>query len=153
MFSGYAMVLFDSGASHSFISSAFVKAHDIKVDIGNHEWHVRIPTGETQVSKAICMRCPLTLGYLEMPADLVVMDMNDFDIILGMDWLSEHHVFIDCKEKKVIFEIPNQQTFCFQGIRTQTPITLSTLQVGNLKKEACRGYLVSLQGMEKQDLI
>ena len=36
-----------------------------------------------------------------MPADLVVMEINDFDIILGMDWLSEHYAFIDCQEKRV----------------------------------------------------
>ena len=113
LFSGHALILFDSGASHSFVSSSFVKAHDMKMNVGTHEWHVRIPTGETQVSRAVCKRCPLTLSYLKMPADLLVMEMNDFDIILGMDWLSEHHAFIDCKEKKVIFEIPNQQTFCF----------------------------------------
>ena len=101
MYSGYAMVLFDSGASHSFVSASYVKAHDMKVDIGNHEWHVRIPIRETHVSKAICMRCPLTIGYLKIPADLVVMEMNDFDIILGIDWLSEYYAFIDCRKKKV----------------------------------------------------
>ena len=89
----------------------------------------------------------------KMPADLVVMKMNDFDIILGMEWLSEHHAFINCQEKKVIFEIPNQQTYCFQGIHTQTPVALSTLQVENLRKEVREGYLVSLQGIEKQDPI
>ena len=118
LFSGHALILFDSGASHSFVASSFVKTHNMKMNIGNHEWHVRIPTGETQVSRAVCKRCPLTLSDLKMPADLVVMEMKDFDIILGMDWLSEHHAFIDCKEKRVIFEILNQQTFCFQGIRT-----------------------------------
>ena len=107
LFSGHALILFDSDASHSFVSSSFVKTHNMKMDVGNHEWHVRIPMGETQVSRAVCKRCPLTLSYLKMLTDLVVMEMNDFDIILGMDWLSEHHAFIDYKEKKVIFEIPN----------------------------------------------
>ena len=144
LFSGHALILFDSGASHSFVSSSFVKAHDMKMDVGTHEWHVRIPTRETQVSRAVCKRCPLTLSYLKMPADLVVMEINNFDIILGMDWLSEHHAFIDCREKRVIFEIPNQQTYCFQGIHTQTPVTLSTLQVCHMKKVVHEGYLVSL---------
>ena len=84
MFSGYAMILFDSGASHSFVSSSFVKAHDMKTEAGNEEGHVRIPTGDTQISKAVYRRCPITLGYIEMPANLVVMEINDFNIILGM---------------------------------------------------------------------
>ena len=126
------------------MSSSFVEAHDIKMDVGTHEWHVRIPTGETQVSRVVCKRCPLTLSYLKMPADLVVMEMNDFDIILRMDWLSEHHTFIDCREKRVIFKIPNQQTYCFQGIRTQTLVALSTLPVCHIKKVVHEGYMVSL---------
>ena len=113
LFSRYALILFDSGTSHSFVSTSFVKAHDLKMDIGNHKWHVRIPTGKTQVSRAVCKRCPLTLRYLKMPANLVVMEMNDFDIILGMDWLSEHFVFIDCREKRVIFEIPSRRMYYF----------------------------------------
>ena len=85
------MILFDSGASHSFVSSSFVKAHDMKTEVGNEEWRIRVPTGDTQISKAICKRCPLMLGYLKMPADLVFMEINDFDIILGMDWLSKYY--------------------------------------------------------------
>ena len=118
LFSGYAMILFDSGASHSFVSSNFVKAHDVKMDDENQEWHVRVPTGDTQISKAICKRFPIIIGYLTMPADLVVMEINDFDIILGMDWLSEHYAFIDCREKKVVFKIPDRRTYYFQGMRT-----------------------------------
>ena len=54
LFSGYAMLLFDSGASHSFVSASFVKAHDLKTEVGNEEWHVRVPTGDTQISKVVC---------------------------------------------------------------------------------------------------
>ena len=62
---------------------------------------------EYYISKAICKRCHIMLGYTKMPVDLVVMEINDFDIILGMDWLSGHYAFIDFLEKMVIFEIPD----------------------------------------------
>ena len=129
LFFGYAMLLFDSGASHSFVSSSFVKAHNMKTKVGSEEWHVRIPTGDTQISRAVCRRCPIMLGYMKMPADLVVMEMNDFDIILGMNWLSEHYAFIDCWEKRVIFEIPDRQIYYFQGMCTDAPFAMRALQV------------------------
>ena len=113
LLSGYAIILFDSGASHSFVSSSFVKAHDVNMEDGNKEWHVRVPTGDTQISKAVCKRFPIMIGYLTMPTDLVVMEINDFDIILGMDWSSEHYAFIDCREKKVVFKIPDRRTYYF----------------------------------------
>jgi len=37
----------------------------------------------------------------------------DFDIILGMDWLSRVHTVIDCQKKSVIFQILNQLEFEF----------------------------------------
>ena len=67
------------------------------------------------------------LGHLKMPADLVVMEINDFDIILGMDWLLEHYAFIYCREKRVIFEIPKRRTYYFQGMHIHIPVVLSAL--------------------------
>lgn len=41
-----------------------------------------------------------------MYAELYVLDMLDFDVILGMDWSSTHYARIDCRNKEVKFEIP-----------------------------------------------
>ena len=97
-----AIVLFDSGASHSFISESFAKKCSLEMVKDNKEWNIRIPTGENRITTLICKRCPIILGHLVLPADLIVLDMRDFDIILKMDWLSEHYAFIDCRSKKVI---------------------------------------------------
>jgi len=43
--------------------------------------------------------------------------MHDFDAILGMDWLSTHHAVVECFEKRVIFHIPGQFEFFFEGDR------------------------------------
>ena len=42
----------------------------------------------------------------ELLADLVLLDVIDFDVILGMDWLAQHYGSLDCREKVVIFRIP-----------------------------------------------
>ena len=140
-----AIVLFDSGATHSFVASTFVK-EVVKSDKG---WNITIPTGVNQVATWICRRCPIFLGHLILPADLIVLDMKEFDIILGMDWLSEHYAFIDCRGKKVIFEIPGEGTCYFDGTRTPTPeaspIKLSCI-MGETRNE---GYLVSIQEIEE----
>ena len=50
--------------------------------------------------------------------DLKVVDMTDFDIILGMNWLAENFASIDCHKKEVIFTPPNGLTFKFKGTFT-----------------------------------
>ena len=50
--------------------------------------------------------------------------MYDFDAILGMDWLSTHHAIVECFEKCVIFHIPGQSEFYFEGDRKVKPLSI-----------------------------
>ena len=49
--------------------------------------------------------CPVSIEGRELLADLVLLDVVDFDVILGMDWLSQHFATVDCRRKEVIFKI------------------------------------------------
>ena len=49
--------------------------------------------------------CPVMIGYQEMLVDLVLLDLRDLDVILGMDWLASYHASIDCFGKQVTFSI------------------------------------------------
>ena len=53
----------------------------------------------------------------ELLADLVLLDVMDFDVILGMDWLSHHYATIDYWRKEVIFRISNDEEFKLWVIR------------------------------------
>ncbi|GMH11572.1 hypothetical protein Nepgr_013413 [Nepenthes gracilis] len=65
--------------------------------------------------------------------DLVLLNMGDFDVILGMDWLAKNHATIDYFMKKVYFNIPEMEVFFFQGIRkTEMPILISALHAKHL---------------------
>ena len=59
--------------------------------------------------------CPVLVEGRELLADLVLLDVIDFDVILGMDWLARHYASLDCREKVVIFRIPNDDEFRFRG--------------------------------------
>ena len=41
--------------------------------------------------------------------------MSKFDVILGMDWLMTHRVFIDCDRRKVTSYTPDDVCVMFQG--------------------------------------
>ena len=145
MFDVNAIVLFDSGATHSFVATSFVKAHQLQVEESDRGWYITIPTGVNQVATWSCKRCPIFLGHLILPTDLIVLDMKEFDIILGMDWLSEHYAFIDCRGKRVIFEIPNEGVCYFKGAKTSTPEEKSGNLSCVLGETRYEGYLASIQ--------
>jgi len=48
-----------------------------------------------------------------LAADLIVIEMNDFDVIFGMNWLSRNFAFIDCQTKRVTFKRPHSEEFHF----------------------------------------
>ena len=49
----------------------------------------------------ICHNCELEISGILLTVDLRVMDMIEFDVILGMDWLTAHRVVIDCDRRRV----------------------------------------------------
>ncbi|XP_028127120.1 uncharacterized protein LOC114323659 [Camellia sinensis] len=51
--------------------------------------------GQTRVN-LVCKSCELGISGSYLICDLRVMDMSDFDVIIGMDWLSVHRAIIDC---------------------------------------------------------
>ena len=63
----------------------------------------------------ICRRCELEIFGIQITVDLRVMDMLEFDVILGMDWLTAYRVVIDCERRRVIAYTQDGTRVIFQG--------------------------------------
>ena len=72
---------------------------------------VATPLGDSSVLDRVCRSCTVSLDDLQFTADLIVLPMSEFDIILGMDWLSSYHVSIDCFAKTICLRLPGQVEF------------------------------------------
>ena len=59
-------------------------------------------------------------------ANLILLDIHDFDVILGMDWLSRHHAIVDCYRKEVRFCRPGQTEVVFNELRKTLPNSIMT---------------------------
>ena len=55
------------------------------------------------------MSCVICIEDRELLADLVLLDMHDFVVILGMDWLAFYHASVHCFEKEVVFKPPGEK--------------------------------------------
>jgi hypothetical protein len=93
-----ATVLFNSGASHSFISSSFVVRHQLPITIMKQTVLVSSPRGEMR-TKHICPAISITIRGVDFLANLIVLDSKGIDIILGMDWLRKYDEVILCAER------------------------------------------------------
>ena len=63
----------------------------------------------------MCRDCELEISGILLTVDLRVMDMSEFDVILGMDWLTAHRIVIDCDRRRVTSYTHDGTSFMFQG--------------------------------------
>jgi hypothetical protein len=83
------IVLFDLGASHSFISSSFVAKHNLPLATMKQTMLVSSPGGEMR-TKHICLVVSINIRGVDFLSNLILLDSMGIDIILGMDWLSKY---------------------------------------------------------------
>ena len=95
-----ASVLFDSGATHSFVSIVFIRLSRL---VRTLELGLAVTTsiGKTMVYKRIVCECLVSICGRVLPTNLVVLPMLSYDIILKMDWLMKYSAVIDCARKQV----------------------------------------------------
>ena len=94
-------MLFDSGASHSFIVSSIVIELSLEAKALEEPLYVSSPLGIRARIGMICRGCELEISWTLLTVDLRIMNMSEFDVILGMDWLTAYRVVIDCEHKRV----------------------------------------------------
>ncbi|XP_070003448.1 uncharacterized protein [Nicotiana sylvestris] len=104
--SGDASVLFDPGSTYSYVSSLFAHFLDIHCEPLGTPVHVSTPVGDSVVVDRIYRSCMVTFYGFKTRADLLLLDMTDFEVILDMDWLSQYHIVLDCHTKAVTVAMP-----------------------------------------------
>ncbi|TYJ96331.1 pol protein [Cucumis melo var. makuwa] len=106
---------------------------------------VSTPFGEVLLSKEKIRACQIEIANQMLDVTLLVLDMQDFDVILGMDWLSANHASIDCFGKEVVFNPPSRASFKFRGTGIVCiPKVISAMKATKLLSQGTWGILASV---------
>jgi hypothetical protein len=95
-----AKVLFDTGATHSFVSASWVESHNIPIEPMIPPLRVNSVGGKVQ-SDRICPNLRNEIRGIAFPASLVVMGTQGLDVILGMNRLHRNQATISCDKRTV----------------------------------------------------
>ena len=101
----FARVLIDHGSMHSFVSISFAGLLDMHVTTLDFDLIIATPMGDFVVVSKMLKSCHVMIGYQEMSIDLALIDLQDLDVILGMDWLASYHASVDYFGKLVTISI------------------------------------------------
>jgi hypothetical protein len=129
-----ATILFDSGASHSFVSSTFVLKYHLPLSIMKHTMLVSSTGGEMRM-KHICPAVSITISGVDFLANLIILDSKGIDIILGMDWLRKYYKVILCAKRAVRLTTENGTTVEFSAVMTIDQSSLLNQVHGNSLEE------------------
>jgi hypothetical protein len=111
-----SIVLFDTGATTSFISQEFIDLYGIPCN--KLEYPITIlSVGGTILVTHLKQVQVIMICDCVYYVDLFIIHMKDMVVILGMDWLEENGAQIDCKEKIVSLRSPGGGRIVYQGDR------------------------------------
>ena len=138
----FAKALIDLSSTHFFISVSLTGLLGMLVASLNFDLIVATLMGDSVVASSMLRDCLMMIYYRKMLVNLILLDFQDFDVILGMDWLASYNASIDCLRKKVMFSILGQLEFSFKGKHVGKPLRMIlTLWASSLLRKGCQDFL------------
>jgi hypothetical protein len=101
-----AKVLFDTGATHSFVSTSWIESHNIPIEPMIPPLRVNSVRGKVQ-SDRIYPNLRIEIRWIDFPASIVVMGTQGLDVILGMNWLHRNQATVSCDKRIVKLVSPS----------------------------------------------
>ncbi|KAK8939259.1 hypothetical protein KSP39_PZI011311 [Platanthera zijinensis] len=147
-------ILFDTGASQSFISTSILES------IHTQPYHIAQPLSVLLPNSTVLMtkeRAIVSLPFNDkrIETDVAVLPLVEYDIILGMDWLSDREAVINCKTKEVAFKCPDGSPMIYQGLGEVAKIGISAMKARKMVRKGCEAILVMIKEIkeEKKDIM
>ncbi|GJY66082.1 reverse transcriptase domain-containing protein [Tanacetum coccineum] len=97
----YATTLFDSGVDYGFVSTTFIPLLDIEPNDLDFSYEIEIASRQLVEIDKVIRGCKLEIEGHVFDINLIPFGRGSFDVIIGMDWLSDHKAEIICHKKVV----------------------------------------------------
>ncbi|XP_019258898.1 PREDICTED: uncharacterized protein LOC109237094 [Nicotiana attenuata] len=103
------------GSTLSYVTPYIAKKFGVELEKLCEPFEVSTPVGELVIARCIYRGCPVKVRHRLTVADLVELEMLDFDVIMGMDWLESCYAKVGCRTKIVCFEFPGEPVLEWKG--------------------------------------
>ena len=99
--------LIDLGSTHSYVCMEHVFEKVPMMEKLAYDMHVTSPLGHSVSVNSVYRNCPIIIQAREFLAYLITLPFREFDLILGMDWLTKHRAIVDYGQKIVVLRCSN----------------------------------------------
>ena len=134
--------LINPGSTHSYVCIKHVFDKIPAVDQLAYEMHVTSPLGHNVSVNSVYKNCPIVIQARDFLADSITLPFREFDLIMGMDWLSKHRAVVDYDQKTIVLRCSNQSEVIVHGIRSSAMSNvISAIQDRKLMRKGCETFL------------
>ncbi|XP_075521442.1 uncharacterized protein LOC142554662 [Primulina tabacum] len=147
-------VIADTGASHSFLSAAFIDEHEIATTLLLDTVSMSTPAGVYLMSREIVLNCVIRFDDNLVITNLIKLSMSDFDCILGMDTLTNYRATVDCFHGVVRFRPYYGNKWNFYGNNSQSRIPLVTaMEMVRLLSAGNEGFMIYAVDVTQEEML
>ena len=134
--------LIDPGSTYSYVCMEHVFVKVPAMEKLAHDMHVTSPLGHNVSVNRVYRNCPIVIQAREFLTDLITLPFREFDLILGMDWLTKHRAIIDCGQNTVVLRCSDQFEMIIPGIRSSVMSNvISAMQVRRFIRKGYEAFL------------
>eukprot|EP00253_Pinus_taeda_P010363 PITA_10363 len=145
-------VLIDPGATLSYVNPKVVERCNLQSVKFKNPWLVQLATGAKRKVTSKINNCSFTIADQPITADLNILPLGSYDILIGMDWLEKHWSLVDCKTKIIYYRDQQGNSKEVQGIKRPVqvrPITAN--QLVKCVRKGCQVYAVQVGFANSKD--
>jgi hypothetical protein len=136
-------ILIDLGDTESFISGATLKRIKVKAVEQDEFSSVEMALGAKQKVGGNFTGCALNLGEFVTRANLYIMILGSYGVMIGMDWLESHEAILNCKKKQLSLVDDEEQRCVIVGWKQGVSLRFfSSLQLWKSMRKGCKLYVI-----------
>ncbi|KAL1193967.1 hypothetical protein V5N11_027824 [Cardamine amara subsp. amara] len=137
-------MLFDTGASHCFVTSEYAEKANVRSEPGASLGFVEVAGRKLLMIHCRVRDVDVQVAGESMPADWIICSVEMYDVILGMDWLRKFREHLDCHRGRVEFD-RGKGRLVYQGVRpTSGSLVISVMQAERMIERGCEAYLATI---------
>ena len=144
--------LIDPGSTHSYICTTIPSLGSLSKSKTKYDILMTNPLRHSVIVNRVYRDCPIRIREYEFPRYLIELSFREFDVILGMDWLSRHQVVVDYRMKIVTLRTPSGEEVTFISERSNhLSNVISVATARTMVRKGCETYLVYVIDTKKAE--
>ncbi|KAA3481121.1 zf-CCHC domain-containing protein/RVP_2 domain-containing protein [Gossypium australe] len=153
LYDTHVVALIDPESTHSYICMKLVSSMNMPVESTEFVIKVSNPLGKYVLVDKVCKNCPLMIRGHYFLANLMLLPFDEFDIILGMDWLTMHDVIVNCGRKIIKLKCESGDILRIGSDESNNLlVVISSMTAWKYIRKGCEAYLAFMLNTKGSEL-